>query len=383
MRYVLVTETYPPEVNGVALTVHGLACGLRARGHAVCVVRPRQPADAARPHDADELRLPGAPLPRYPGLRFGLPAAARLRRAWRACRPDAVYVATEGPLGASALRAAKALDIPVATGFHTRFDRYMRDYGLPWLAPVAWRWMRRFHDGADATLVPTAELASELQRAGVRRVLRLPRAVDTALFDPRWRDETLRAGWGARPQGPVVLHVGRIAPEKNLELAVRAFRALQRHRPQARMVWVGDGPARARLQRAHPDFVFCGVQRGEALARHFASGDLFVFPSRSETFGNVTLEAMASGVATVAFDTGAAREHLADGKHGHVVRDGDEAAFVEATVALGCDDARREAMGWAARAAAAALDPAHVAAAFDRLLQRLADGRTHAAPAVA
>ncbi|MFX8223274.1 glycosyltransferase, partial [Acinetobacter baumannii] len=83
-----------------------------------------------------------------------------------------------------------------------RFDRYMRDYGLPWLAPVAWRWMRRFHDGADATLVPTAELASELQRAGVRRVLRLPRAVDTALFDPRWRDETLRAGWGARPQGP-------------------------------------------------------------------------------------------------------------------------------------------------------------------------------------
>src|SRR5690606_29562822 len=215
--------------------------------------------------------------------------------------------------GWSALRAARQLGIPAASGFHTRFDRYMGDYGAAWLAPKAMAWMRRFHNRADATLVPTRELQAALLRDGFDRVLRLPRAVDTALFSPARRDEALRAGWQVRGTAPVAIHVGRIAAEKNLDLAVRAFRALQLAESGARFVFVGDGPERERLARENPDFVFCGVQRGESLARHFASADLFVFPSRSETFGNVTLEALASGVPTVAFDYGAAREHLRDG----------------------------------------------------------------------
>src|SRR5690606_34409052 len=170
-----------------------------------------------------------------------------------------------------------------------------------------------FHNGADATLVPTRELQAFLEGCGFRNVARLPRAVDTAAFSPRHRDDALRAQWGADCRAPVAIHVGRIATEKNLGLGVRAFRALQQLQPRARMVFVGDGPERERLARDNPDFVFCGVQRGEALARHFASADLFLFPSRSETFGNVTLEALASGVPTVAFDYGAAREHLRDG----------------------------------------------------------------------
>src|SRR5690606_35060800 len=314
MRYAIVTETWPPELNGVALTVEALERGLRERGHYVHLSRPRQPGDGDASGAADQrLLLRGAPLPRYPGLRFGLPAAARLRAAWRAFRPHAIYVATEGPLGWSALRAARQLGIPAASGFHTRFDHYMRDYGARWLAPVAMGWMRRFHNRADATLVPTRELQEALSRDGFQRVLRLPRAVDNALFAPERRDDALRAQWQASEAAPAVIHVGRIAAEKNLDLAVRGFRALQLSQPRARFVFVGDGPERERLARENPDFVVCGVQRGEALARHFASADLFLFPSRSETFGNVTLEALASGVPTVAFDYGAAREHLRDG----------------------------------------------------------------------
>ncbi|PTT39139.1 glycosyl transferase, partial [Stenotrophomonas sp. HMWF022] len=165
MRYAIVTETYPPEINGVALTVQGLEQGLRAAGHEVDLIRPRQASEAL---DAvpGTLLVPGAALPRYPGLRFGLPAPIRLGRHWRQQRPDAIYVATEGPLGWSALRTARRLGIPVATGFHTRFDEYLPDYGVAWLQSAAMRWMRRFHNQADATLVPTRELQEFLTEQG-------------------------------------------------------------------------------------------------------------------------------------------------------------------------------------------------------------------------
>ena len=376
MRYAVVTETWPPEINGVALTVQALAHGLLARGHAVEVVRPRQPGDRHDPAGERSdgalatLLMRGAALPRYPGLRFGLPAMRALGRHWRQARPDAVYVATEGPLGWSAARAAARLGIPVATGLHTRFDRYMRDYGMPWLEGTALAWMRRFHNRADATLVPTLELGRFLQAHGFERVVRLARAVDTAQLCPERRDDALRATWGAGPDTPIAIHVGRIAPEKNLALAVRAFRAIGRQRPDARFVWVGDGPARDALARENPDFIFCGVQRGAELARHFASGDLFLFPSLSETFGNVTLESMASGLATVAFDTGAAREHLQHQVHGALVAD--ESGFIDEAVRLAGDHDRLRAMGRAARAAVLKLRPEQVAAEFDALLAGLA-----------
>ncbi|HPM57731.1 MAG TPA: glycosyltransferase family 1 protein [Thermomonas sp.] len=377
MRYAIVTETYPPEINGVALTVQGLEHGLRERGHAVQLVRPRQAGDTATTISDHTLLVRGAGLPRYPGLRFGLPATRTLRRLWQAQRPDALYVATEGPLGWSALRAARQLGIPAATGFHTRFDAYMRDYGMPWLAPVALRWMRHFHNSAQATLVPTRELQALLEAERFDNVVRLARAVDTGHFDPAHRDPVLRAMWGVGERGVAAIFVGRIAAEKNLALAVEAFRALQRQRPDARFIWVGDGPARDALQRDNPDFIFCGLQRGEALARHFASADLFVFPSHSETFGNVTLEALASGVPTVAFDYGAARECLRDGLHGAAIRRTgqparDDAAFIAAVARIGSDEATRRRMRPSCREAVSALRPTQVAADFDHLLQSLA-----------
>ena len=371
----LVTETYPPDVNGVALTVQSLEHGLRQLGHAVGVVRPQRDDESPRP-DPDVMLVEGAPIPRYPGLRFGLPAGKRLTARWSAQRPDAVYIATEGPLGWSALRACRRLGIPVATGFHTRFDDYVGRYGAGFLSPWVFSWLRRFHNKADATLVPTRELQETLAQQGFRHALRLGRAVDTRDFHPDFRDVALREAWGAG-DGPVVVSVGRIAPEKNLPLAVRCFRELQRSHPDARFVWVGDGPARAELQSANPDFIFAGVQRGEALARHFASADIFCFPSLSETFGNVTLEAMASGIATVAFDYGAAREHMGNGLHGATVAFGDEAGFLEAFLAT----AHRpdlHAAGAAAREAVLHLHPCKVAEDFAALLHGLADRRAAA-----
>lgn len=368
MRFAIVTETYPPEVNGVALTVQGLETGLRQRGHAVSLVRPRQVIESEAADDT--LLVRGARLPRYPGLKFGLPATRRLLALWKDSPPDAIYVATEGPLGWSAVRAARRLGIPVATGFHTRFDEYMRDYGVRFLQHTALRWMRRFHNSAQATLVPTRELADFLQAQGFHHPVRLARAVDAQHFSPSRRDEALRAQWGLGRDDLAVIYVGRIAAEKNLDLSIRAFDAIRQQHPTAKFVWVGDGPVRERLAQEHRDFVFCGVQRGEALARHFASGDLFLFSSHSETFGNVTLEAMASGVPTVAFNYGAAREHLVDGVHGAAVEDDD--AFMAAALRLAADPAVRRAMGEAAVAAMRALRPEQVAADFDALLTDLA-----------
>jgi len=371
MRYAIVTETYPPEVNGVALTVQGLEQGLRAAGHQVDLVRPRQATEA----DTEEgtLLVAGAGLPRYPGLRFGLPAPKRLARQWQLQRPDAIYIATEGPLGWSALRTARRLGIPVASGFHTRFDEYLPDYGVAWLQAAALRWMRRFHNQADATLVPTQELQQFLGEQGFDRVRLLARAVDSSQFEPQRRDPALREEWGIDGNGFAAIYVGRIAPEKNLGLAVKAFRRLQQIRPKARFIWVGDGPSREKLAHENPDFIFCGVQRGDALARHFASGDLFLFPSRSETFGNVTLEAMASGVATVAFDYGAAREYLRTDDNGIAVNEDSE--FVAAALQLAGDDVRRARLGRNAATAMKRLHPQQVVAEFDALLSELAHAR--------
>ncbi|MBO9663490.1 glycosyltransferase family 1 protein [Dokdonella sp.] len=374
MRIAIVTETWPPEINGVALTVQALARGLAGLGHAIELVRPRQPEKAAETEQGfEQLLLPGASLPRYPGLRFGLPAHRSLHRHWSAQRPDVVYIATEGPLGLTALGAARRLGIAACTGFHTRFDDFAGHYGLGFLTPVVFAYLRRFHNRAAATLVPTTELATFLGEHGFRNVRLLRRAVDTTVFDPARRDDALRAAWGAAPDDLVVVHVGRLAPEKNLDLAVRAFRAIQQHRPRARFVVVGDGPARAGLAAQHPDLIFAGVHRGEDLGRHYASGDLFLFPSLTETFGNVTLEALASGVPVVAFDYGAAHEHIHEADAGTRVALGDEAAFVAAAsdlaerVALAAAPLRR-----AARDAVATLSPTSVATHFADLLGDLA-----------
>lgn len=373
MRVAIVTETWPPEINGVALTVQSLARGLSRLGHVVEIIRPRSPnnADSDVASEFDELLVGGAALPRYPGLRFGLPSQTRLLQRWRDSRPQVMYVATEGPLGHSALAAGRKLGIPACTGFHTRFDDFIGHYGFPWLTPLVFAGMRRFHNRAAATLVPTTELATFLDENRFRNVRVLRRAVDTELFHPTRRDQHLRSQWSLGSDQLAVVHVGRLAAEKNLDLAVRAFRQIQASQPQARFVIVGDGPERVRIASANPDFIFAGLRRGEDLARHYASGDLFLFPSTTETFGNVTLEAMASGVPVVAFDYGAAREHIVDQRSGRRVPFADEQAFIHAAMSLADDPEGRARIGNAAREGVSALSPESVSTSFADLLVSL------------
>lgn len=377
MRIGIISETYPPEINGVALTVHSLATGLAAKGHEIDLIRPRQTASHADEPGIHALETRGAALPRYPGLRFGLPAYRTLRQRWTQRRPDAIYVATEGPLGRSAVKTAVRLGIPVATGFHTRFDAYANHYGVGFLTPVVHSYLRRFHQRANVTLVPTDALATELTAMGVDHARLLRRAVDTKLFHPSKRDNALRESWGVDADTPVVLYVGRIAPEKNLDLAVETFRAMQRVAPNARYVWVGDGPARAALQSAHPDFIFAGMKRDEALAAHYASADLFPFPSLSETFGNVILEALAAGLPVVAYTEGAAREHLIDGVNGFRIASGEAAAFTSAAVMLAGDMNLVRHMGRAAVESVERLSPDAVIREFENLLRELVEESMH------
>ena len=368
MRIAFVTETYPPEINGVALTVQSLVHGCRKLGHFVELIRPRQAKSDAAPMQrlVLEHQLPGASLPFYPGLQFGLPAKAKLMRLWRGARPDGVYVATEGPLGFSAVSAARALGIPVLTGLHTRFDDFMNHYGLPWLSRPAFAFMRAFHARADATLVPTQALQQSLTEAGFARVKVLSRAVDTGLFNPQKRSVSLRAQWGLAADQLAVLFVGRIAPEKNLDLAIQSFQAIRARFPGARQIWVGDGPALKALKARHghdQSMIFCGMLRDEQLAAAYASADLFVFPSLSETFGNVTLEALASGLPVCAFDYGAAAEAITHERNGYAIRYGDAPAFVRASVNLAeAMQSDRHLLSVSARRSVERLDPNAVAA---------------------
>lgn len=330
LHIALVSETFPPEVNGVANTLGRLCQGLRERGHRLQLVRPRQ-ADDTAPNDDQLLLTRGWPLPGYAGLQWGQSSLHKLLRRWQRNRPDVLYIATEGPLGLSALRAARRLGIPVVSGFHTNFQQYSDHYGFGLLTRLLTGYLRWFHNRSRLTLVPSPSQRLELQRRGFERLELLARGVDGQLFHPARRSAALRTEWGLGEDEIAVLHVGRLAAEKNLQLLTRAFRQLQGDLPQQRLrlVLVGDGPQRAQLQAELPEALFCGVQRGEALAAHYASGDLFLFPSLSETFGNVVLEALASGLAVVAFDQAAAAQHIRHGHNGALATPGDEAAFIE------------------------------------------------------
>ncbi len=321
MKIDIVTDTFVPDVNGVAMTLGRLSDGLRRRGHRVHVIRT---GDGKR----GETVAASVPLPGYKEVRVGLPGPFKLRKRWLKKRPDAVYVATESPLGKSAVKAAKALGIPVATGFHTNFHEYMERYSLSGLRPMAMAYLKRFHDRADCTLAPSPELVENLREQGFREVYLLGRGVDTTLFDPANRSEALRASWGARPGAPVAIVVGRVAAEKNLDLAVRSFEAMKETVPDLQCVIVGDGPVREKLAVKHPWIHFAGVRTGEDLARHYASADILLFPSETETFGNVVLEGMASGLATVSYDYAAAARFVKNGENGYKAEKGDAEGFI-------------------------------------------------------
>jgi glycosyltransferase involved in cell wall biosynthesis len=343
VKLAIVTETFPPEINGVAMTFAVIARELGRRKHEVTVYRPWRPdlpGDGKHP-GYREVALPGMPLPGYPLMRLGLPARRRLTRLWREARPDLVHVATEGPLGASAVSAARSLRLPVTSSFHTNFHLYARHYGFAPLRRVATAWLRYVHNRTLRTFAPTQELCDELAQLGFARLGVLSRGVDARVFSPALRTPLLRASWGATNGDVVLLHVGRMAVEKNYPLLFRTYAAMRAVDPHLRFVLVGDGPLRPALQASHPECIFTGFIPREALSHHYASADVYVHASLTETFGNVVTEAMASGLAVAGFDYAAARQFVRHGENGLAVPCNDPQALVAAAVELARDGALR------------------------------------------
>jgi glycosyltransferase involved in cell wall biosynthesis len=370
LRIALVTETWPPEVNGVAATIARAADGLRLRGHELQLVRPRQDRGDVAGAAADDARfvevlMRGLPIPRYPQLKMGLPSRRALLRLWSARRPDVVHIVTEGPLGWSALHAAMQLRLPVVSDFRTNFHAYSRHYGVGWLRAPVTAYLRKFHNRCACTMVPTEGLRSELAAAGFQRLRVVARGVDTQLFDPARRSVALRASWGAGPETMVALCVGRLAPEKNLGVVLEAVAAMRRDDPALRLVFVGDGPERARLVQRCPDAVFAGLKRGEDLAAHYASADVFLFPSVTETYGNVVPEAMASGLAVVAYDHAAAGQLVRHGENGLLARADQTAEFCHLARRLAGDLPQSRRLGGQARISAGRMDWGRIVEAIE------------------
>jgi glycosyltransferase involved in cell wall biosynthesis len=374
LRLAVVTETYPPEVNGVAITLARLVEELRKRDHAVQLIRPRQgAADRGEARDGlEEVLTRGMPIPRYPNLRMGLPSKRALVRQWTWRRPDVVHIATEGPLGWSALQAARQLRLPVSSDFRTNFHLYSNHYGIGWLEKPVAAYLRKFHNHTHLTTVPTRALQAELAALGYRNLEVVMRGVDTERFAPQWRSEDLRREWGVAPDEVVVACVGRLAPEKNLGLLLEGMRRLVAASRPVRLLLVGDGPLRAELGRSPTGVILAGERRGEDLARHYASADVFAFPSLTETFGNVVTEAMASGLAVVAFDRGAAAEVMEHRLTGMKAAVGDDEAFLRHLDLVVEQAALRSALAHDARRRACDIGWPAVAARVEQLLLSVA-----------
>jgi glycosyltransferase involved in cell wall biosynthesis len=375
LRIAFVTETYPPEVNGVAMTLARVVDGLHQRNHDVQLIRPRQPGqDGASGTDASsglrfhEVLMRGLPIPRYPNLRMGVPSKKALIKLWSTQRPDVVHIATEGPLGWSALQAASSLKLPISTDFRTNFHAYSKHYGIGWLHKPIMAYLRKFHNRAHCTMVPTEALRRDLDSYGFKDLRVVARGVDTQQFNSARRSAELRQSWGAAENDLIVSCVGRLAPEKNLNTLLAAFAAVRQVQPRAKLLLVGEGPLRAELQARCPEALFAGQRHGSDLAAHYASADLFLFPSLTETFGNVTLEAMASGLPVVAFNYAAAAELISHGEDGWLAPCQDAAAFVQHAVNAAQDLARCRQMGERARQRAQALDWPSIVMRFEDAL---------------
>lgn len=363
----MVTDTYVPDINGVSFSLGRLCNGLRERGHRVEIIR------SGKSHGSNESTVFSWPLPGYWEVKVGAPWPGELFRRWKRQRPDIIYVAIETPLGFSAVAAARKLGIPVVGGFHTNFREYLQNYGANLVGNLVWRYQQWFHSRLNLTLVPSPDAQAKLVESGFRNVAILGRGVDTELFSPARRSEALRSSYGITGDQPVALVVGRVSNEKNIGLAIRAFQRMKQSCPEMVCMVVGGGPARAKLMRAHPDVLFPGYLTGEKLAACCASSDIMLFPSATETFGNVLLEGMSSGLAVLGYDYAAAGWHGRNGENLLKVEKGNEAAFLDAAVGL-LDPALRATLAAGARQTAESLGwPAIVAGLeshFRRVIHR-------------
>jgi phosphatidylinositol alpha 1,6-mannosyltransferase len=344
MRVVIVTESFPPDVNGVAHCALQTARHLVDGGHLPLVVAPATAAGTGSDAEAPcpVVRVPSLPLPGYPQVRVALPSR-RVAAALTDHRADMVHLASPFVLGVRGMAAAARLGIPAVAVYQTDLAGYARTYMGAGEA-AAWRRIRSVHAAADLTLAPSSAALRDLETHGIPRVKLWARGVDTVRFRPDHRDEALRRELA--PNGEAIVgYVGRLAPEKQVELLAGVC-GLE----GVRVVVVGDGPSQAQLTEALPGAVFLGRRTGDDLARLFASLDVFVHTGPFETFCQTVQEAMASGVPVVAPAAGGPLDLVAHGRTGLLVPPRDAAAVRDAVRSLVADPGRRAAYGAAGRA---------------------------------
>jgi phosphatidylinositol alpha 1,6-mannosyltransferase len=349
MRVAIITESFPPDVNGVANSVVRVADHLVVRGHEPVVIAPEPGASVARvpgPLPYPVVRVPSVPLPRYPGFRLGLPGR-RIVAAIRDHGAEVVHLASPFVLGAWGAQAARALSLPAVAVYQTDVPGYLRAYRMAATEEMAWRWVRRIHTRAGRTLAPSTSTAAELLGRGVPDVWLWRRGVDTGLFHPGQRDEMVRRALA--PDGEVLVgYVGRLAAEKRVDLLADTARL-----PGVKVVIVGDGPSRAETERALPTAAFVGQRQGQQLARLYASLDVFVHTGPLETFCQAVQEAMASGVPVVAPAAGGPLDLVEPQRTGYLVPPNDGQAIADAVQTLVKRPDLRKQYGQTARAAVA------------------------------
>lgn len=343
LKITLVTETFPPEINGVALTLEKLHKFLNKSGHQPSVIRPRRYSETRRP----EL-VQGFPIPMYPKLRFGIGSPLRLYQTIKNIMPDIIHLATEGPLGLACLGIAKSLCIPVVSSFHTNFDLYANDYRLGFLTSGISHYLKWFHNQTEATFAPSNACLERLQVLGYKNVKIWTRGVDTDLFNPTQKDLKFKSKLGLSETDILLLYVGRLAPEKNIGALLDTFKkaksTLSRQGRNLFLAMVGTGPLleHSDLEKTN-GIILPGELRGTVLAQWYASADIFVFPSTSETFGNVILEAQASGLPVLCLHSQATQERITNHQDGILAASNEE--FEKQIINLTEDKSKRAYLG--------------------------------------
>ena len=355
MKIAYFSESLLPHVDGVSRTLAQLFGFLERAGVDFRVFSPFVPPPeiswANRVHEVRYIHVPW-----HPEYRVTVPVGHKISARLDEYGPDLIHVVSPTPVAVRAQKYGQRHGIPIVGSFHTHFVSYFRFYGLRRIEWFGWRLMRSFYARCEVVYAPSEGIIQELAAHGIHNTELWSRGIDLGRFSPRWRDPELRARVGADDDTPVLLMVSRLVKEKDLADLVEADRILRARGSRHRLVLVGDGPMRAELERELPDAFFAGHQTGDDLARWYASGDVFVFPSTTETFGNVILEAQASGLPAVVVDRGGPPDLVAPGETGLIARANDPADFAAKVELLATDVDARRRMGCRAREAAAARD---------------------------
>jgi len=375
LKIAIVTETWSPEINGVALSLLQLCKGLQKQGHKILLIRPEQKLVCNEFLPNQECLVRAQAIPQYPSLQFGWPQFLKVSQALDHFAPNVVHIVTEGPLGLSVLQAAKSKRIPVSSGFHSPFQEFSRYFDLAFLIKPIQRYLRWFHNNTQLTCIPSKDTEYILREFGICcPLLVVGRGVDVTRFSPQYYSEVLRQQWKVTSSTKVMLYVGRLSPEKEIDVLIQAYVAMKKHSQQdIKLVIVGDGPERNRLEMLCQDgeVIFTGNLSGLKLAQTYASANVFVFASQVETFGNVVLEAMASGLPVIAYNYACAHLHVRNGETGWLSALGDTTGFIQSIYTLP-NNQRLKHMGLQAREAVQHIGWQYPVQQFEQALYRVA-----------